>query len=68
MDIKKCLHCGSEEGYYTKDYAKGNARTYYLANGEFGDNEAMYDNLDHRCGKVAYCSQCHKKMFNMEYE
>ena len=64
--IESCTHCGSDEGYYTKDYVKGHTVTRFTFDGSEAENTDMYEGLSHRMGKVAYCLNCHKRLFKME--
>jgi len=63
--IDKCPYCGSDWGYYTKDYICGS--TWYRCNydGSEADNGDMYDILTHRAGKVAYCQNCNHRLFKI---
>jgi hypothetical protein len=63
--INKCPYCGSDWGYYTKDYIHGS--TWYRCNfdGTEADNGDMYDPLTHEAGKYAYCLSCNKRLFKM---
>ena len=38
MKIDRCPHCGSDEDYFTKDFAYGNIRSY----SRFDGKEAQY--------------------------
>lgn len=67
-ELTCCPHCGSDEGYYTKDYVSGSCNTRYNFDGTVEDNGDMYESLTHKCGKVAYCSSCHKKIGRMTYD
>ena len=63
--INKCPYCGSEDGFYTKQQARGQVIYYYNYDGSFHDNGQVHDNLSYNGGKVAYCASCNKKVFNM---
>ena len=67
-EIKKCPHCGNEEEYYSKDYVKGSTKTNYRFDGKETENGDMYQHLSHNNGKYAYCSSCHKRLFEIEYQ
>ena len=41
-------------------------RSMWMSRVLIPDNAAMHDSLNHKRGKVAYCEQCDKKIFNME--
>lgn len=64
--VKECPHCGSEDGYYTKDYVKGHARYFFNFDGEEADNTEYYEGIQIESGKVAYCTHCNRKIFKME--
>lgn len=64
--IDKCPHCGSDMGYYTKDYISGSCRYNHNYDGSQAYNGEMYDYLDHESGKIAYCSNCDKRLFKIE--
>ncbi|KIV56467.1 hypothetical protein AM501_09950 [Aneurinibacillus migulanus] len=63
--INECTHCGSNEGYYIKQYAFGSIKQNFNFDGSEADNTEMYQHLNHKGGSVAYCSSCNKKIFNM---
>jgi len=52
--ISICPHCGSGEGYYTKERVTGTAQMRYKYDGSEAENESMYDCLSFKGGKVAY--------------
>lgn len=64
--IKKCPHCGSDEGYFTKMYAYGSVNYHIKFNGDESENRDMYEGLGHKGGKRAYCSYCGKYLFNID--
>lgn len=66
--MDRCPNCGSGEGYYTKQQVKqvsGTVQYRYRFDGEPADNGDMYNSLNFRGGKRAYCIDCHKKLFDM---
>lgn len=63
--IEKCPHCGSGDGYYTKEQAHGNVTRYYNYDGSDCDNGQMHDYLTYSGGKYAYCIKCDKRLFKM---
>lgn len=63
--IDKCPHCGSNYGYYTKDYIVGKCNYNFHFDGSEAYNGAMYDGLLHRFGKYAYCTNCNKRLFRV---
>lgn len=65
--ISECPHCGDSEGYFVKVYLSGRSHTRYTWDGEYGDNEDMYDSLNAKVGKYAYCTDCEKRLFRMEF-
>ena len=64
--MKKCPHCGSTESYYLKYQVYGSAKCYFNFDGSEAENGDMYEYLQHKGGKVAYCSNCHKKICKAE--
>ena len=62
--ITECPHCGCET-FYTKDYLYGSSWFFCNLDGTTVDN-TLHGGLNRLRGKVAYCAECDKKMFNME--
>ena len=62
IKIDKCPHCGSTEGFYTKDYACGVIRYRRNYDGTCGENGDMYDGLTYTSGLYAYCQSCQKRI------
>lgn len=57
--MNKCPYCNSVSGFYTKDYLYGSSIFFYNFNGSGAkDNSALYDSIQHKQGKCAYCSEC----------
>ncbi|TPG86860.1 hypothetical protein EEL32_12165 [Brevibacillus laterosporus] len=63
--MKECPQCGSDEGYYMRMYASGSVKYYIGFDGSERNNGDMYEHLNHKGGKVAYCSNCDKKLFKL---
>lgn len=63
--IKQCPYCESEEGFFTRMYAYGSVKHHIGFNGEERENGDMYEGLQHKGGKRAYCSNCRKYLFNI---
>ena len=63
--IDKCPHCGSNDGYYTKDYISGTCRFNHNFDGSEAYNGEMYNNLTREQGKFAYCTDCNKRLFKI---
>ena len=63
--IDKCPHCGSDAGFYTKDYLSGTCRYNRNFDGSEAYNGEMYEYLSHEIGKIAYCVMCDKRLFKM---
>lgn len=61
-DFKKCPHCDSSLGYYTKDYVYGKVSWGNNFDGSEADNSEKYDYLNCKNGKIAYCQNCDKKI------
>lgn len=64
--ISNCPHCGSEEGYYTKDYMSGSFQYRHNYDGTVAENGDMYDTLTTTQSKYAYCLTCRKRLFRMK--
>ena len=59
--MNKCPYCNSVSGFYTKDYIYGSSVFFYNFDGsEAEDNSSIYDSLNFKKGKCAYCSECDK--------
>lgn len=62
--MDRCKYCGSDSGYYTKDYIQGPARYYHAFDGSDLDNKidnsSYYDGVTIKEGKYAYCIECDK--------
>lgn len=63
--IDRCPHCGSSDGYYTKEQVYGPCVRFYNFDGSECDNGGMHDSICYKGGKVAYCKQCDKQLFKM---
>ncbi|OCN01020.1 hypothetical protein A7X67_01560 [Clostridium sp. W14A] len=64
--IDRCPHCGSTDGYYTKEQVHGSIQYMYNFDGTEADNGELYDYLNYTGGKYAYCLRCGKRLFKME--
>lgn len=63
--IDECPYCGCEV-FFIKGYAYGSAWYHFHLDGETQvDNSTMHDFLKYRGGKVAYCQDCGKRLFDM---
>ncbi|APB61018.1 hypothetical protein ACXHIE_005838 [Pseudomonas aeruginosa] len=57
--LSECPHCGGDEFYVVQTYSgKGVYRRCF--NGYRADNSHMYDGLNHKVGKRAFCGDCDK--------
>jgi hypothetical protein len=63
--IDKCPYCDSEEGYYIKEKVAGAIHFKTKFDGTESDNSDMYDHLEHKSSKSAYCVNCHKRLFKV---
>ena len=63
--IKKCPYCGNDYDFYSKDYFYGSSYFYYRFDGGEAFNGNMYDFLNHKSGKYAYCGKCDKRLFEI---
>ena len=60
-----CPYCGSKTGLYNKTQVSCSVWTTFHFDDSEAENGAMYDLLNHKNGKVAYCIDCANKMFNL---
>jgi hypothetical protein len=64
--MDKCPHCGSDE-YYVKQSFHGTCNYYTRFDGEESDNSEMHSNTVYKyTSKYAWCSKCHKKLFELD--
>lgn len=69
MTTLVCKHCDAEDGFYVKEHYSGTCNVRYNADGTFmedGMNGGLYDNANHKGGKVAYCINCHRSLGKSE--
>jgi hypothetical protein len=65
VPINTCPYCGSSAGFFIRQQVTGSISINFNYDGSDADNTEMYDYLTHKGGKVAYCQDCEKKLFNM---
>jgi hypothetical protein len=63
--ISGCTHCGSDKGFYTKDYVVGKTQYNHNFDGSEADNGQYYEAIKHKQGEHAYCRNCNKRLFPM---
>ncbi|MET3658358.1 hypothetical protein [Sporosarcina psychrophila] len=63
--IEKCPHCASNEEFYSKLTITGSTVLYHNYDGSDAENSGLYDGLNEKQSKYAYCSNCHKRLFGM---
>lgn len=56
-EMKECPFCGSDK-YYLSEYYYGTFDFEHSFRGEECDNSGMYDGLQVRTNKRAYCKKC----------
>lgn len=61
-----CKHCGSTDGFYTKNSYKGSGIVRFNFDGSEAENGTMYDGLTHTQSKYTYCLSCDKRLFKTE--
>ena len=61
-----CKHCGSKNGFYTKNQYKGSGIYLFNFDGRLADNGSMYDCLTNIQSKYVYCQSCDKRLFKTE--
>ncbi len=64
-DFIACPYCGNDNEYYTKDYVRGTVHWNHSFNGSIGNNSETMDMLPVKQGKVAYCTDCDRKLANI---
>lgn len=64
--VSCCPKCGSDVGYYTKDYASGPVYYNHNYDGTEADNSEMYNGLVFTRGKYAYCLACYERLFKIK--
>lgn len=60
-----CPHCESKEGFYGKYQYRGSGIVRFNYDGSETENGNMYDRLNTKESKYAYCLNCHKRLFEM---
>ena len=60
--IDKCPHCGSDEGFYNNFRVSGWSRYKYRFDGEDAYNGDMWDHINSKDSKKAYCCKCEKEI------
>lgn len=64
--LKKCPHCGSDEGCYVKGRVSGRYIFRFTFDGAEADNSAIHDHLSYKDGKTLYCLNCDKRIAKRE--
>ncbi|XLY90485.1 hypothetical protein ACK8QS_22740 (plasmid) [Ectopseudomonas mendocina] len=59
QSLSACPQCESDTFYVVQTYS-GKGRYHRTFAGGLGENGEMYDCLNHRAGKRAFCSDCHQ--------
>ncbi|WP_326430338.1 hypothetical protein VQ574_21685 (plasmid) [Stutzerimonas frequens] len=57
QSLSACPHCGCAEFYVEQTYS-GKGPYHRTFAGGLGDNGEMYDCINHKAGKRAFCSDC----------
>jgi transcriptional regulator with XRE-family HTH domain len=58
IEVESCPHCGHDE-FAVKQTYQGSGLYYRRLDGKEGaDNTEMYNCLNHKVGKIAYCGMC----------
>ena len=63
-EIKECPFCGSDK-YYVSEYYYGKFEFTQSFREEECDNSGMYDGLQVRTNKRAYCKECENYLGNI---
>ncbi|MDN0082419.1 hypothetical protein QU487_06580 [Crenobacter sp. SG2305] len=58
-EVEACPHCGGSE-FVVKERYSGTVHYGRRFDGLAADNTDMWDSLDRKVGKVAYCRDCEK--------
>ena len=61
--MENCTHCGSNEGYYTKNNYRGSGIVRFNFDNSPAENGDMYDGLTVTQSKYVYCLSCDKRLF-----
>lgn len=68
-DLKSCPYCGYDEFSIKQSYSGSGIYHRRFDGLEGADNAGMYDRLNTKSGKIAYCSRCEKAIAQWdEYE
>lgn len=60
QEVRACPHCGNDDEFYVKQTYSGRGVYRRGFDGYITDNSHMYDCLDAKVSKRAYCATCHK--------
>lgn len=63
--LSECPHCGYSE-YFVKVRMHGSSEYNTRFDGAFGDNTDLHDCLKYTEGKIAYCTNCRKRLGVLE--
>lgn len=58
--LKACPHCGNADEFYVVQVYSGRGVYRRCFDGYQADNGGMYDCLNHRASKRAFCGDCDK--------
>lgn len=64
--LDECPNCGSDEGYYNKFQVTGWTRRNMNFDHTAGDNTEMWDGVNTRYSKIAYCQECHEEIIELK--
>lgn len=64
--MDSCIHCGSTEGFYTKNQYSGTGIFRFNFDDSEAENGDMYDCLSNTVSKYTYCLSCNKRLFKTE--
>lgn len=60
-NVPECPYCGYDE-YYVRATVSGTTSVFYRFDGSIGDNTHMWDYVQTREQKTAYCGNCQRKI------
>lgn len=64
--LSACPYCGCEQ-FYVRATVYGTTSVFYRFDGEPGDNTHMWDYVQTREQKTAFCGECQRKLGVTEF-
>lgn len=66
--VTECPKCGESEGFFIRSRVSGVIQIHFSFDGTGVDNSGMYDSVQHKDLKLAYCSICSNKLGRWDEE